>query len=70
MASELICASHYPVQHRDGKEPWCKTCGLNYIGLQPLTLIVNLEDLELWNEEEHNKVIDELVDRIEKAFDD
>jgi hypothetical protein len=20
---------HKPVQHRDGKEPWCKVCGLN-----------------------------------------
>ena len=21
--------AHKPAQHRDGKEPWCKTCGLN-----------------------------------------
>lgn len=21
--------THTPVQHRDGKEPWCKTCELN-----------------------------------------
>lgn len=23
-----ICSDHRPVQHRDGKEPWCKNCGL------------------------------------------
>lgn len=22
------CKNHIPVQHRDGKSPWCKTCGL------------------------------------------
>jgi hypothetical protein len=22
------CAEHKPVQHRDGKPPWCKRCGL------------------------------------------
>lgn len=26
---------HHPVQHRDGKEPWCKTCGLNAEFNQP-----------------------------------
>lgn len=23
-----ICADHNPVQHRDGKPPWCRDCGL------------------------------------------
>lgn len=23
------CPEHRPVQHRDGKEPWCGLCGLN-----------------------------------------
>lgn len=27
--------AHKPVQHRDGKEPWCKTCGLNNDGQEP-----------------------------------
>ena len=22
------CPNHKPVQHRDGKEPWCRECGL------------------------------------------
>lgn len=25
----LICINHNPVQHRDGKPPWCKLCGLD-----------------------------------------
>lgn len=28
------CADHKPVQHRDGKEPWCKACGLNAKGTE------------------------------------
>lgn len=23
-----VCEQHYPVQHRDGKPPWCASCGL------------------------------------------
>lgn len=26
--TESVCANHIPVQHRDGKPPWCPTCGL------------------------------------------
>lgn len=22
------CTGHAPIQHRDGKEPWCRSCGL------------------------------------------
>lgn len=24
-----LCINHIPLQHRDGKEPWCRRCGLN-----------------------------------------
>jgi hypothetical protein len=26
---------HRPVQHRDGKPPWCSTCGLTSAGQEP-----------------------------------
>lgn len=26
---------HEPVQHRDGKQPWCADCGLTVDGLAP-----------------------------------
>lgn len=29
------CTNHKPVQHRDGKEPWCKECGLTARGFEP-----------------------------------
>lgn len=29
------CPDHKPVQHRDGKEPWCKACGTNAAGTFP-----------------------------------
>ena len=25
-SAEPVCANHKPVQHRDGKPPWCNTC--------------------------------------------
>lgn len=28
---------HRPVQHRDGKPPWCKVCGLTTEGLEPVS---------------------------------
>lgn len=28
-AGREVTHDHRPVQHRDGKEPWCKVCGLN-----------------------------------------
>lgn len=43
------CDAHEPVQHRDGKPPWCRTCGLDRHG-QPqtargrLTLVVRACD--------------------------
>lgn len=30
-----VCTNHVPVQHRDGKEPWCRACGLNDAGTEP-----------------------------------
>lgn len=33
--AHLFHAEHKPVQHRDGKEPWCKTCGLTKAYEQP-----------------------------------
>lgn len=29
--------AHAPVQHRDGKSPWCKTCGLDASGQVPVS---------------------------------
>lgn len=29
------CSDHKPVQHRDGKEPWCDRCGLTSDGRTP-----------------------------------
>lgn len=34
------CPNHFPVQHRDGKPPWCGRCGRTAKGLlvrEPLT---------------------------------
>ncbi|AWY05347.1 hypothetical protein SEA_MEMENTOMORI_93 [Microbacterium phage MementoMori] len=28
-AEPLPAHDHRPIQHRDGREPWCRTCGLN-----------------------------------------
>lgn len=25
---DVACEDHEPIQHRDAKPPWCKTCGL------------------------------------------
>lgn len=30
--------THIPTQHRDGKEPWCKKCGLNENNEQPQSM--------------------------------
>lgn len=32
------CPNHEPVQHRDGKEPWCDQCHLTKDGREPVTL--------------------------------
>jgi hypothetical protein len=29
------CERHKPVQHRDGKPPWCNNCGLTKNGQVP-----------------------------------
>lgn len=29
---KVVCSWHVPVQHRDGKEPWCNGCRLNADG--------------------------------------
>jgi hypothetical protein len=31
------CADHNPVQHRDGKPPWCKACGRTADGSEPVS---------------------------------
>lgn len=35
IASAASDHNHKPVQKRDGKEPWCKTCGLTADGREP-----------------------------------
>lgn len=32
------CAKHDPVQHRDGRERWCDSCGLTADGRDPVPL--------------------------------
>lgn len=29
------CTAHRPTQHRDGKPPWCRACGLDAAGTKP-----------------------------------
>jgi len=36
-AGEPECDEHAPVQHRDGREPWCKKCGLTKAGRKPVS---------------------------------
>lgn len=31
----VYCANHKPVQHRDGKPPWCDECHLTEDGREP-----------------------------------
>lgn len=31
----IRCLTHIPVQHRDGKKPWCETCGMTADGIPP-----------------------------------
>lgn len=35
----IDCPDHRPAQHRDGKPPWCSTCGLTAGGLEPVGLL-------------------------------
>lgn len=32
-----VCSNHKPVQHRDGKPPWCNKCGLTAHGKVPVS---------------------------------
>lgn len=32
-----MCPDHKPVQHRDGKPPWCNKCGLTAHGKVPVS---------------------------------
>ena len=34
---EPVCDDHKPVQHRDGKPPWCDGCGLTASGEEPVS---------------------------------
>lgn len=34
---KVSCARHAPVQHRDGKPPWCPACGLTADGQEPVS---------------------------------
>ena len=34
-SSDIDCRKHQPRQHRDGKPPWCNTCGLTSEGFEP-----------------------------------
>lgn len=44
------CSNHKPVQHRDGKEPWCKKCGLTEDYRRPGTLFSEIEAEETTEE--------------------
>lgn len=35
---DVVCVVHRPVQHRDGREPWCPVCGFNADGKVPKTI--------------------------------
>lgn len=56
----IRCLTHIPIQHRDGKEPWCETCGMTKDGTPPGGLLpsrgqwVSSTVLNSWT-----KVIDE-----------
>ena len=38
-ADQLTCQSHFPVQHRDGKPPWCHSCGMTADGCTPVSAL-------------------------------
>lgn len=37
------CSDHKPRQHRDGKPPWCRKCGLTAAGLVPISALKRRE---------------------------
>jgi hypothetical protein len=38
---DILCSDHKPVQHRDGKPPWCKTCGCQEYEWKPDQIVVD-----------------------------
>lgn len=32
----IPCPEHRPVQHRDGRPPWCRACGHDATGREPV----------------------------------
>lgn len=40
-----ICSDHNPVQHRDGKPPWCKICGLTENFKKPVSKFLKSVDI-------------------------
>ena len=38
-ACEATCAEHQPIQHRDGKPPWCRACGLTAEFQKPVSTL-------------------------------
>lgn len=43
-----VCSNHNPIQHRDGKPPWCRICGLTADGKEPKSRI-NTSAVEPYN---------------------
>lgn len=43
-----VCSNHNPIQHRDGKPPWCRICGLTADGKEPRSRI-NQPSAETYN---------------------
>lgn len=43
-----VCSNHNPIQHRDGKPPWCRICGLTADGQVPKSRI-NISSSEPYN---------------------
>lgn len=40
----IPCEKHKPMQHRDGKPPWCRTCGRDATGRVPVSVIDKLRE--------------------------
>lgn len=48
MTQEKMCPNHKPIQHRDGKPPWCRECGLTANGTVPKSRIPELNDSDVY----------------------
>lgn len=46
MSATRFCINHNPIQHRDGKPPWCRECGLTAAGDNPASRIYEKRDSE------------------------